>query len=340
MPGSSPRRKCRDHHGLLVSRRRAWLSFSTLALAIAWAGFTIYKAQTVAKELVDPPFYQPQPLSRVEATYAALAKGGEGDPGGTWASAEVGTLQLWTLRRAHPAPGIVLLLHGFGDDRWGTSPALKWFPTLDAAIFTYRRRDDALRKGGPAPAVTFGAEESKEVVQIVHHLERAGIPRERVLLMGRSLGASVGLLALAKLEAERQGPLAGFIWEGAPASSQSFGERLIRGPKDRFWHPLVAPLGGWLGSRWAGSLGGYAPAATDLTRQVQGPLKTPSLCFLATQDRLADPEAQRLLTWRFDHIQTVGVDTWHLNCAQVLGPGYAKAIQGFTAKVFPNEKAP
>lgn len=317
-----------------------WLSSLTLALAIAWVGFTIYKARIVALELVDPPFYQPQPLSRVEATYAALAKGGEGDPGGTWVSAEVGALQLWTLRRTHPGPGIVLLLHGFGDDRWGTSPALKWFPGLDAAIFTYRRRDDALRHGGPAPSVTFGTEESKDVVRIVHHLEGEGFPRGRVLLMGRSLGASVGLLALAQLEAEGQGPLAGFIWEGAPASSQSFGERLIRGPRDRFWHPLVAPPAGWMGSRWAGSMGGYEPAATDLLRQVQGPIKTPSLCFLATQDRLADPDAQRLLIRRFERIQTVEVDTWHLNCAQVLGPGYSTAIQNFTAEVFPHEKAP
>ena len=159
-------------------------------------GFMAWKTRAVARELVDPPFYRPQPLARVDATYRELAEGRDGDPGGAWASEEVDGLQLWRFTRPTPAPGVVLLLHGFGDDRWGTSPALKWFPRLDAAIFTYRRRDDALRRGGPAPAVTFGALESRDVVRIVHHLEASGLERRRILLMGRSLGASVGLLAL------------------------------------------------------------------------------------------------------------------------------------------------
>ena len=315
-----------------MSARRQVLAFSSLALVAGWAGFTGYKAHAVACELVDPPFYRPQPLARVEATYRDLERGREGDPGGKWESTEVDGLQLWTFRRAQKPPGIVLLLHGFGDDRWGTSPALKWFPGLNADIFTYRRRDDAFRAGGAVPHVTFGAEESKEVVTVVHHLEAQGFPRGRILLLGRSLGASVGLLALAKLEAEDQGPLAGLIWEGAPASSRSFGERLVRGPKDRLWHPWVAPLAGWVGSRWAGWKGHYAPAETDLLRQVRGPLLTPSLCFLASQDRLADPDVQRSLTKRFERIRTVEADTWHLNCAQVLGPSYTQAIHDFTAE--------
>jgi hypothetical protein len=222
---------------------------------------------------------------------------------------------------------VVLLLHGFGDDRWGTSPALKWFPGLDAAIFTYRRRDEALRGGGPAPAVTFGVAESKEVVHIVHHLEASGIPRRRILLMGRSLGASVGLMALADLEREGRGPLAGLIWEGAPASSRSFAERLVRGPTDRWWHVLAPPIGA-LASRAAGHMGGYDPAETDLLAQTADlRFATPSLCFLATQDRLAPPEVQRVLAACFASIRVVEVPTWHLHCAEVLGPAYAGTIR-------------
>jgi hypothetical protein len=305
-------------------------------VAAAWAGFVGFKARAVAKELVDPPFYHPQPLARVETTYASLARGEEGDPGGTWESTEVEGLQVWRLRRARPTRGVVLLLHGFGDDRWGTSPALKWFPDLDAAIFTYRRRDDRLRAGGPAPAVTFGAREHEEVVRVVHHLEATGTPRQRILLMGRSLGASVGLLALSSLEGEGRGPLGGLVWEGAPASSRSFGERLVRGPQDRLWHPFVAPLAGWLGSRWAGRLGGYDPLDTDLSTRVRPGLQTPSLCFLAGQDRLADPAVQRRLADRFSHIRVLETDTWHLNCAAVLGPAYAEAIRAFTAEALPH----
>ena len=297
--------------------------------------FTAWKTRAVARELVDPPFYRAQPLARVEGTYRELAAGQDGDPGGTWSSEDVEGLQLWRFTRRMPSPGVVLLLHGFGDDRWGTSPALKWFPQLDAAIFTYRRRDDALRGGGPVPAVTFGVMESREVVRIVHHLEASGVPRRRILLLGRSLGASVGLLALADLEREGRGPLAGIIWEGAPASSRSFAERLVRGPEDRWWHVLAPPIGA-AASYTAGRLGGYPPQETELLRRM-GDLRlaTPSLCFLASQDRLADPATQRVLAAHFQQGRVIEVNTWHLHCAEVLGPGYTSAIQAAVNDWFP-----
>jgi pimeloyl-ACP methyl ester carboxylesterase len=314
------------------SKRAAFalLGFGVLTLSLA-AGFVVRKARAVARELVDPPFYQPQSLARVEATFRDLAAGDGRDPGGTWASTALGPLTLWRLRRSAPAPGVVLLLHGFGDDRWGTSPALKWFPALDAAIFTYRGRDEAMRAGRPAPPVTFGAQEAREVVAMVHALEASGTPRHRILLMGRSLGASVGLLALAQLEREGRGPLGGTIWEGAPAGSRDFAERLVRGPQDRLWHPLLAPLIGALASRWAAQAGHYAVTDTDPVLQTGGlTLATPSLCFIATQDRLAPAPTQRMLAGRFRNQKTMEVPTWHLHCSDVLGPRYAEAITAAT----------
>jgi pimeloyl-ACP methyl ester carboxylesterase len=299
---------------------------------LALGAFVAWKAHAVAWELTDPPFYRVQPLARVQQTYEELARGNDADRGGVWHSEEVSGLQLWTLERRDPAKGLVLLLHGFGDDRWGTSPALRWFPDLDAAIFTYRRRDDAMRNGGPVPFVTFGARESEEVVRIVHHLESKGLPRNRIILLGRSLGASVGLMALAKLETESKGPLGGIIWEGAPASSRDFGERLVRGSKDRFWHPALAPLIGDLGSRWAAFRGGYCRADTDTELSMQGRrFATPSLCFLATQDRLAPPPLQRRMAARFASIRVLETETWHLHCAEVLGPRYGEAMREATA---------
>lgn len=307
-------------------KRAAWFVLG-LAPILGLGGFIGWKASSVAWELVDPPFYRPQPLVRVETTYRELAEGQDGDPGGSWSSEEVGGLQLWRFTRPTTSPGVALLLHGFGDDRWGTSPALKWFPSLDAAIFTYRRRDDAMRRGGPVPAVTFGVVESRDVIRIVHHLEASGVPRRRILLLGRSLGASVGLLALADLEREGKGPLAGIIWEGAPASSRSFAERLVRGPQDRWWH-VLAPLIGAMAALKAGRLGGYAPEDTDLLRRVSGlQLATPSLCFLATQDRLAPPEVQRSIAGRFRNGHMIEVTTWHLHCADSLGQAYTGAIR-------------
>jgi len=165
----------------------------------------------------------------------------------------------------------------------------------------------------------------------VHHLEASGTPRQRILLVGRSLGASVGLLALTRLEAEGRGPLGGIIWEGAPASSRDFGERLVRGSRDRFWHPLLAPLLGDLGSRWAAHRGSYTREQTDLLRATEGRnFATPALCFLATQDRLAPPKIQRLVASRFSRIEVIEVPTWHLHCAEILGPRYAESIRNST----------
>lgn len=314
-----------------IHLRHGLLGGSILGL-LALSGFIGWKASGIARELTDPPFYHPQPLERIQRTYADLARGDGADPGGTWHSEEVCGLQLWTLQRATPAKGVILLLHGFGDDRWGTSPALRLFPELDAAIFTYRRRDDYLRTGGPTPFVTFGARESEEVVCIVRHLETHGTPRKRILLMGRSLGASVGLLALSRLETDGRGPLGGIIWEGAPASSRDFGERLVRGPKDRCWHAFLAPLIGELGSRWAAHRGGYAREDTSIEGKLEGlRLETPALCFLATQDRLAPPPVQRRVTAHFRHIETIEVPTWHLHCAEVLGPRYGALTRASTA---------
>lgn len=299
---------------------------------IGGLGFVGWKAHAVAWELTDPPFYTPQPLERVARTYAELATGGPGAPGGRWTSSEVHGLQLWHFRRDRPAPAIVLLLHGFGDDRWGTSPALRWFPDCDAAIFTYLRRDDALRQGSREPFITFGAREAGNVVDIVHHLEAQGWRRDRILLMGRSLGASVGLLALGRLEAEGRGPLGGIIWEGAPLGSRDFAERLVRGPEDRAWH-LVAPAIGALAARWAAHRGAYRIEDTDPRKALAGrTLQTPALAFLAQQDRLAPAFGQRELMGRFRNLERIEVPTWHLNCAPVLGPAYAARIRAFTER--------
>jgi len=304
------------------------LAVSGLIGLVAGGGFTLYKVRAVAQELVDPPFYHAQPLARVEATYQELAKGDNENPGGTWTSREVEGLQLWTLKRARPSKGLVLLLHGFGDDRWGTSPALRWFPDQDAAIFTYLRRDDAIRAGGRVPPVTFGVREAENVVTIVHALEASGMPRAHIVLMGRSLGASVGILALTQLEAEGRGPLGGIIWEGAPASSRSFAECVVRGSKDRFWHPLLAPIIGELSAHWASCKGHYESSRTDLLACIRDrQFATPALCFLATQDRLAPPSVQREVARHFRQLQLIEVNTWHLHCSETLGSGYSQAIK-------------
>ena len=82
---------------------------AALLLAASAAGFLGYKIRSVARELVAPPFYRPQPLERVDATFKELAAGDGQDPGGVWEHRLVSRLDLWRLRRRQPAPGVVLL---------------------------------------------------------------------------------------------------------------------------------------------------------------------------------------------------------------------------------------
>ena len=57
------------------------------------------------------------------------------------------------------------------------------------------------------------------------------------------------------------------------------------------------------------------------------------LCFLATEDRLASPQAQRKMADHFSTIRLLEIPTWHLNCSAVLGPSYAPAIRNFSEDV-------
>ncbi|MFZ1376423.1 MAG: hypothetical protein WAS25_07505, partial [Geothrix sp.] len=89
----------------------------------------------------------------------------------------------------------------------------------------------------------------------------------------------------------------------------------------------------------AGRMGGYAPADTDLLLRTNGlRLATPSLCFLATQDRLAPPEIQRALAARFQHSRVIEVSTWHLHCAEAMGSAYTSSIQSAVDEWFPVDK--
>jgi hypothetical protein len=83
-------------------------------------------------------------------------------------------------------------------------------------------------------------------------------------------------------------------------------------------------------------MGEYPPEATNLLQRTEKVhLATPSLCFLATQDRLAPPDVQRLMAARFENGRVIEVPTWHLHSADVLGSAYTAAIQSAVDAWFP-----
>lgn len=115
-------------------------------------------------------------------------------------------LEVWWLHRLQPK-GAAIILHGFGDDAWGSATRARELPDWDTVVFTFRGRDRH-----PEIPSTLGAWERQDVVRVEEFLERQGFPRQRILMVGTSMGAGVALLSLEDLE--RSGPpLAGALLE-------------------------------------------------------------------------------------------------------------------------------
>lgn len=145
--------------------------------------------------------------------------GGEGRP-----------IEVWRLQRPM-AKGVAILLHGFGDDAWGTAPRLRDLPGWDIAVFTFRGRDHDF-----STPSTLGGWEGDDVVAVVKSMEANGHPRHRIVLVGASQGAGVALLALSKLE-NAGGPLGGALLESPFMTLTDAARNHIRGTVGR-WEML------------------------------------------------------------------------------------------------------
>lgn len=178
---------------------------SLIVLAALWLGATLLAAWVLPDHLLKAPL----PV-RSETEVAQRLDGLQG-PGGTWTEHRVAGGEGVPLRVRwlhHPRPrGVVLYLHGFGDDAFGTVGYAQSLPEWDAVMFTFRGRDM-----DPATPSTLGAWERKDVAAVVAFLEAQGVGRSRLLLVGVSQGAGVALLALHDLEAEGP-PLGGSLLE-------------------------------------------------------------------------------------------------------------------------------
>lgn len=174
-------------------------------LLLLWAGLTVAAGFVLPDQLLKGPMPSRTEAQR-ENIRATLAENGS-----RWTRHEVVggegvSLEVWWLHRA-PSKGVAIILHGFGDDAWGSASRAWDLPDWDAVVFTFRGRDRH-----PEIPSTLGAWERQDVVRVEAFLESQGLPRSNILIVGTSMGAGVGLLALAKLE-RTGGPLAGALLE-------------------------------------------------------------------------------------------------------------------------------
>lgn len=190
-----------------------------------------------------------------------------GRSGGSWERSETTggegqLLEVWRLRRSDSL-GVVIYLHGFGDDAWGTLGRAAELPGWDAVGFTFRGN-------GNAPC-TLGGWERKDVAAVVRRLEFEGIPRQRIVLAGWSMGAGVGLLALEELEADG-GPLGGALLECPFEDIRAATRDHIRGTLGGF-EILVRPAEE-LALHRVGKLAQFDPEAVSPRRAARS-LRTP-----------------------------------------------------------------
>jgi alpha-beta hydrolase superfamily lysophospholipase len=184
-------------------------------------------------------------------------------------------LDVWRLCRPHPR-GVAILLHGFGDDAWGSAPRIRDLPEFDVVTFTFRGRDRH-----PETVATLGGWEQLDTVAVVYDLAGRGTPRNRMLLVGASQGAGVALLALDRLEREGGGPLGGALLESPYESVAASTRNQVRRAVGR-WEWTLRPAE-FLALARVGHVAHFRPLAVS-PREVAGRLRTPVAILAGDMD--------------------------------------------------------
>ncbi|HXC16707.1 MAG TPA: hypothetical protein VNV60_04625 [Holophagaceae bacterium] len=239
------------------------------ALAIFYAVASVAAGFLLPSLLLHPSAPARTPMER-DAVLARLA-GREGRwtehalTGGGGAA-----LDLFWLHRPH-SKGVVITLHGFGDDAWGTAGRLMDLPGWDGAVFTFRGRDVH-----PDIPCTLGAHEQWDVVSVVRFLEASGVQRNRIVIAAASQGAGVALLALSDLEHEG-GALGGALLESPFMDLRDAARSDLRGTLGgaEFLARPAECVALWR----AGRIAGFDPDAVSPLKAARG-LRTP-LALLA-----------------------------------------------------------
>lgn len=270
---------CRALDCRIVPRALTRLAVVVLAL---WALLTVAAAFALPSLLLDS--WLPR---RTEPERAAILERLR-SPDSTWTEATIpsgGGAELhlhWLHRRS--SKGVAILLHGFGDDAFGTAPRANDLPEWDALVFTFRGRDEH-----PEVPCTLGAWERTDVVSAVRYLEAQGIPRSRIVLVASSMGAGVALLALSDLERSGTrlgGALLESPFEDLGAAARDHLRGTLGGAE---W--LLRP-GEYLAIARAGQLARFDPSRVS-PLEASGALRTPLALLAGDADAITPIEGVR-----------------------------------------------
>ncbi|MFZ1614787.1 MAG: hypothetical protein WAT51_11475 [Holophaga sp.] len=254
--------------------RRLLFAFSASVLFVWGAASLVAGFWVLPPMLLNAPIPQRTEADREQVRARLLV------PGAQWTKARVEggerrALEVWHLHRPK-AKGVVIYLHGFGDDMWGSIGRAADLPEWDAVGFTFRGRDRH-----PEVPSTLGGWERADVVAVVHHLEAAGVPRARILIAAWSQGAGVALLALSDLE--NWGiPLAGALLECPYETLAEAAKNHLRLALGSF--ELLARPAEWLALRKAGRSADFNPEEVSPI-WVAPSLRTPLALITGDADR-------------------------------------------------------
>ena len=221
-------------------------------------------------------------------------------------------LDLFWLHRPD-SKGVALILHGFGDDAWGTAPRLQDLRDFDGAVFTFRGRDVH-----PDLPCTLGAQEQWDAVSAVRFLESQGVSRRRILLVAGSQGAGVALLALRDLEAEG-GPLGGALLESPFRDLRHAAIHHLEGTLGRF--EVLARPAERVALWRAGRIAGFDPDAVSPLRAARG-LRTPLALLAGDADRVTPLRGVRAIAAAAGAPLTVVPGAGHMEAAGKLPGGW------------------
>jgi hypothetical protein len=221
-----------------------------VAPLVLWCAFTAAAVFALPSLLLRAPLPERSDAGRAEVR-AKLA-----GPGERWTvhavrGAQGHPLEVWWLHRAAPH-GVAIILHGFGDDAWGSAPVANDLPELDAVVFTFRGRDRH-----PEVPSTLGAWERADVASVVRFLQTQSVARSRMLFSALSQGAGVALLAMADLE-PHGGTFGGALLESPYQDLADAARNHLRGTLGD-WEWLARPAE-WLAMQRAGKLARFDPA--------------------------------------------------------------------------------